>query len=260
GLSCTFRCLRHDGVAFYIKLQRDAPVARLATGNAVLADALEGTGLRIARVVAVNVDLRAVSYASATGQDLEQLLAPMSGAEAMRMVARVCTSLQSLWSAPNTPARLLDRQALLARSEISGRMICAAAPRLAGPCRTILNRLATTPARLPLRPIHGDFKLEHVLIGAGGITLIDTESLSLGPPDYDLAQFYGRLHMAAQAGTMPEASARTACQAVMQSAGNGFDWCLGVVAMRLAKFHAQRPGPLSAELAADILHRLRQIP
>ena len=112
------------------------------------------------------------------------------------------------------------------------------------------------PARLALRPIHGDLKLEHVILGPAGVTLIDTESLSLGPPDYDLAQLYGRLQMAAQLGAVQETTASTCCRELRELGSESFDWCLGIVALHLAKFHAQRPGPMSAERARDMLRRL----
>ncbi|MEZ5912477.1 MAG: phosphotransferase [Paracoccaceae bacterium] len=258
GLSCTFRCLRRDGAVFYVKLQRDEPVARLAAANALLADVLVGTGLAIARIHAVNAELKAVSYAAVSGTCLEVRLAAMAADTAARQVTETCAALRELWSAPITPARLYDRQGLLDSARRSARMIGAVCPAVKNDVDRIVARLDAAKVRLALRPIHADFKLEHAFIGDGRITLIDTESLSLGPPDYDLAQFYGRLRMAQQAGTLQEATVNAACQVVRRCGAESLDWCLGVVALRLAKFHAQRPVPFSAALAADILHRMGQ--
>lgn len=258
GLSCTFRCQRRDGASFYVKLQRDAAVTRLAASNALLADNLEGTRLHIARVHAVNHDLNAVSFTAVPGQNLQEALSQLAPDKAKRLLAVVCADLRNLWSAPITPARLYDRQALLENAERSAGLIEEVMPGLAVIARSVVSRLKATPVRLALRPIHGDMKLEHVIIGPAGITLIDTESLSLGPPDYDLAQFYGRLHVEAQLGRLADATVSEACRELRVRGADSFDWCRGIVALHLAKFHAQRPGPMSAGRARDILRRLGQ--
>ena len=110
----------------------------------------------------------------------------------------------------DSPARLaeMNRQmvAHLAASSVSVAPVIGIAPERAAECvdmtrltvpamtdavARVFARLEADPPRLAMRPIHADVKLEHLFIDAGQTTLIDTESVSLGPPDYDLAQLFG---------------------------------------------------------------------
>ena len=175
----------------------------------------------------------------------------------------------------DSPARLaeMNRQmvAHLAASSVSVAPVIGIAPERAAECvdmtrltvpamtdavARVFARLEADPPRLAMRPIHADVKLEHLFIDAGQTTLIDTESVSLGPPDYDLAQLFGRLWQAELEGQLPRGMVDRAASAVREAAGGTFDWCLDVVALRLAKFYAQRPTPDAAGKIAAILERL----
>jgi hypothetical protein len=70
-------------------------------------------------------------------------------------------------------------------------------PAAAGAIDRILERAAAVEARLPGEPpvlAHGDYKADHVWVGARGITLIDFNTCSLADPALDLGKFLADLH------------------------------------------------------------------
>ncbi len=253
GLSCTFRCARADGAAAYVKLIRDEPVQALAQVNAALADALRRTPVGVAPVTGTDAALAAIGYGAAPGIPLEAALAAAGDPAPM---GQAIDALARLWRARVTPVRTLGAAALLRRGRDCLDLARVTVPAALAPMKAILARLEARVPRLALRPIHGDMKLEHLFLDGRRSVLIDTESLALGPPDYDLAQLYGRLWQAEADGALPTATVAAAAAMVRAAAGPGFDWCLGAVALRLARFHAQRPGPAAAGRVAAILERL----
>lgn len=145
---------------------------------------------------------------------------------------------------------------LLARARESVDFVAITAPSCLSDVASILRDLEKRRPDAPLRPIHADMKLEHVVLDADQTTLIDTESVSLGLPDYDLAQLFGRIWQAEQEGRFPTPLAEAAAARVRDAAGTSFHWCLSIVAVRLAKFCAQRPGPDTDSAIRAILGRL----
>lgn len=92
-------------------------------------------------------------------------------------------------------ARGLDRlTAPLGRRALGER-----ARRLAG-CTA--ERLLVVPEAV--RPLHGDFSADQVIVGAGGVRIIDWDAAAVGPPALDLGTFVARLEAdALAAGKLP---------------------------------------------------------
>lgn len=253
GLSCTFRCELHDGTDAYVKLINDDDVARLLAANRAMGDQLAGTPMTIAPALGVDVSVGAIAYGRAPGNTLDAVLAR---ADTLAPLEQAIAALRRFWQVDLTPERRMDANMLLARARESVAFVAVTAPGSTPATQAVLDRLEASRPDAPLQPVHGDMKLEHLFIDGTRTTLIDTESVSLGLPDYDLAQLYGRLWQAEQEGLLPLALVQAATAGVRAHAGPAFDWCLDVVALRLAKFYAQRPAPGMTQAITAIVKRL----
>jgi len=253
GLSCTFRCTLDRHPAAYIKLIKDDDPVRLRNANLAMQDVLLGSDLSVAPVLGINADLGAIAYGSAAGVPLD---AALSDSGNLLPLEQAITALRHFWSAPLAPSRRKGRDMLLNRARDSANLIAVTAPSCHAEITTILTRLEALVPDAPLCPIHGDVKLEHVFLGDGSTTLIDTESVSLGFADYDLAQLYGRLWQSEREGQLPHHIAKAGSAYVRSQAGPAFEWSLGIVAIGLAKFYAQRPGRNTEKFIHAILQRV----
>lgn len=253
GLSCTLRCGLADGAVVYIKLVADDDPRRLLEQNRSLRQALNGTTVDIVPALSVDPSVGAITYAAARGEALDILLPRQRDLAALD---QTIAALRCLGQSAVSPARIMGPDALRLRAEESAAFVAVTAPGLSSTAESVLARLSVSPPDLRLCPVHGDMKLEHVFLDGARTCLIDTESLSLGLPDYDLAQLDGRLCQAELDGLLPSAFVREASARIRAVAGLAFDWCRDVVALRLAKFHAQRPAPGMQDRALAILQRL----
>ena len=64
-------------------------------------------------------------------------------------------------------------------------------------CNKVFQRLIACSSRIepvPLRPIHGSFKLSHIFAEEKGITFIDFDGANLGDPGYDLGRFMAHVY------------------------------------------------------------------
>lgn len=253
GLSCTFRCALDGQPPSFVKLVGDDDPVRLRDANRAMQDALEGSDLSVAPVLGLDADLGAVAYGSAPGAPLDVALSHSGSLVPLR---QAIAGMRHFWAAPLWPARKMTRDKLLARAQESIGFVAVTTPSCHADIAKIVERLEAVIPEAPLCPIHGDMKLEHVFLEKGRATLIDTESVSMGFADYDLAQLDGWLWQAELEGHLPGYLAKEASAYVRLQAGPAFDWCLGVVAARLAKFYAQRPGPNTAASIRAIIGRL----
>lgn len=254
GLSCTFLCHRSDGESVFVKLINDDTPTRVALANDRMSKELGQGPVSVARVIGTLPALSAIAYEAAKGTPLDHLLTTAPDLAPVRQSIR---ALRRFWSLGITPTRILGEAELAGRAADAVTLVAATVPDALNAVQKVFDRITQSPSpRLSLRPIHGDMKLEHLFLEGSHTTLIDTESVSLGPPDYDLAQLYGRLWQAVVEGQLkPEFTAQAAAE-VRSAAGPSFDWCLDVVGLRLAKFYAQRPGPESKAKIHTILDHL----
>lgn len=251
GLSCTFRARGADGRTCYIKVVGDDDVTALARANARVGRALAGRSLGIAPALAIAPEFRAISYAAAPGSPLDVLLQGPSPNQAMETAIAGVDRLHAL---PPVSRRRKGGSDLRAVADAARDMVNTIFPALTDLTAAVMRRLDPIP-QMELCQIHGDMKLEHVFLDAGRVTLIDTETMAIGPAAYDLAMLDGRLLMAVQDG-LPLATAKDIRARIARRADPAWDWCRAVVALRLAKFHAQHPGPGAEERAAALLRDL----
>ena len=254
GLSCTFRCPLQGHSAAFVKLVNDDDPLRLHAANGTMQRALEGSDVWIAKALGVERQIGAIAYETAPGIPLDRALAQSPDLSAL---TQAISALRDFWRAAIWPERQMGPDQLLVRARESVEFVAVTAPDCAGAVASIVAGLKTALPQSALQPIHGDMKLEHLFIDKERATLIDTESVSMGLPDYDLAQLYGRLWQAEVEELLPRALVTSASAKVRSVAGPDFDWCLGVVAVRLAKFYAQRPVPGMSHSIMAILERLR---
>lgn len=253
GLSCTFRCAVKGGSAIYVKLINDDSPARVAAVNNRMCELLKDSLVSIAPVMSTHPAHTAVVYAAASGLALDQTLRDTDNLDALH---QAIDALRCFWTMPLVPERQMTPQVLRHRAMESAAFVAVTAPSCVALVNRFVERLQAHDPQLNFSPIHGDMKLEHVFLNGDKTTLIDTESVSYGPPDYDLAQLYGRLWQAEMEGQLPHNLVASAAVDIRQMAGPGFNWCLDVVALRLAKFYAQRPAPNMASQINSMLERL----
>lgn len=254
GLSCTFRCPLADHSAAFVKLVNDDDPLRLCTANKAMQEALACSDVSVGKVLGVNHEIGAIAYETAPGLPLDETLARDLDLSAP---TQAMAALRSFWRAPIKPERQMGPDRLVLRARESADFVAVTAPDCAGDAADIVAQLEAALPKGDLRPIHGDMKLEHVFLDGERATLIDTESVSMGLPDYDLAQLYGRLWQAEFEGQLPRQIVEAGSAIVRAEAGPDFDWCLGVVAVRLAKYYAQRPAPGMSQTILAILERVR---
>lgn len=253
GLSATFRWVRADGRVFYVKQTPDDDVATHAGTVAELVAATDDRSLGFASVEGVIPDLGLIAYASAEGQPLERVLAASGPARAGTAMSQVARALETLSSLSVFPDRVLDRTTLLSRADRARRMIGTLDPEAGNAAAELVASLLAGMVPVRRRPIHGDMKLEHAFLSGPLTILIDTESLSLGDPDYDLASLEARATMAALAGHITCAETDAATAALRSSAGPHYQWFLTCARLQCAKFFAQRFDPETIPLMRRVL-------
>jgi hypothetical protein len=253
GLSATFRWTRADGRLFFVKQTRADDVTAQKLTMDLLAEATRDLPFGLVGVAGLCPELGLIAYTGADGQPLDRLLPGAGPHIARNTMARVITGMQALWSLSLVPGRLLDRAALLDRAETCARMIALLDPVAGAMAATLTTGLHQRPLRPRLRPIHADMKLEHVFLSGPHMTLIDTESLSLGDPDYDLAQLDARLTLAQLTGQITAAEASAAQSELRRHGGPFYDWFLTCTRMQCAKFFAQRFDPDTIPLMRQVL-------
>lgn len=249
GLSATFRWQRADGRVFFVKQTPGEDVVAQAAAVTALGDAARGLAVGFAPVMGVIPDLGLIAYARAEGQGLDQMLP-----DAPQAMGQVTQALRALWCLPVAPVRVLDRDALLTRADQARQMIALLDPETGQTAAGVVACLAARPVTVRRHPIHADMKLEHAFLSGPHTTLIDTESLSLGDPDYDLAKLEARVGMALLAGQITPATARTATARVRHDAGPDYPWFLTCARLQCAKFFAQRFDPATIPLMRQILN------
>lgn len=231
GLSATFRWMRQDGRIFFVKQTPDSDVRVLALVAGQLADALRGTQLGVV-----------------PGRPLDAILESAPDRDVRDAIAQITGALRTLWSQTLVPVRLLSRSDHLLRGAQASQIIALADEVAGQQAAGLLRRLENTQAPVRLRPIHADMKLEHAFLSGPMTTLIDTESLSLGDPEYDLAKLEMRLVMAQALGGIAPARAQVAVAEVRRDAGQHYDWFLTCARLQCASFFAQRLNPATIPL------------
>lgn len=253
GLSATFRWVSDAGLPHFVKVARKADTATHAARQGNLRAQAEGSALTLPAVTGFLPDRGIIAYAAATGESLENTLFQGTATEIGGAVSLLGEALEVLWSsdAPDLPAMTLDVYLQVARRTA---MQIADADQKAGAMATrILQRAERAAPALRHVPIHADLKPDHAFLEPTRVTLIDTESIKLGDPDFDRALLDARLDLGPLTGAF-SAAARDAARASLRAGvGPDYEWFLGLARLHAAKFLAQRDGSTAAHLLREML-------
>lgn len=246
GLSATFRWVRADGAAFFVKHAPETEVSTQAQSLRNLADAARGRGVSFSPVAGIVPQLGMIAYAAVPGVALAATLSD-------RDVTQVLGALRALWSLPVVPGKMLDRAALLDRASRAQRLVALFDEDAGRSAAELVARLEGWRVPVHMRPIHADMKLEHAILSGRQTALIDMDSLALGDPNYDLASLDARITLAHLVGQITEAAAEAAIQPIRQLAGPGYLWFLTCARLKCAAFLATRLEPESIPALRRIL-------
>jgi Ser/Thr protein kinase RdoA (MazF antagonist) len=188
------------GSTLFAKLYRDESGAHAQQVALAVAELLDGSGVCAgARPLAYldNGD-RALLFASVPGRPLSACL--RGGARGVGAHLRTGgATLRRLHDAPAELGALVEPRAVEAELRATDRA-CEAIQHLlpcSGPTvRDILARTRDLLTRVPTEPprfAHGDYKADHLLVGRGGVTLIDFDRCARADPSLDLAKFLADL-------------------------------------------------------------------
>jgi len=238
GLSCTFECRGHDSSPVFVKIFRDNDTKRALALNSHLRSSLSGSLVSVAPMIGHAQPISAVSYACAPGIPLDILLT-----DEARVAENISLTISALgdFSRLNiSDVRMLSTETLIRRARDTLGLVVKMAPDCYRTVKPLFEYIESNVPDFDARVIHGDIKLEHVFI-SNVATLIDIESISIGPADYDLAQLYGRVCLSEIEGKLTTVSTHRATEEIRRVAGPSFVWCSALTAMRMVRFYVQRP-------------------
>ena len=253
GLSATFRWVSDAGLPHFVKVARKMDSQAHAALQNHLRQQSEGSMLALPEVSGCLGDRGIIAYAAATGETLEDLLASGDGAVIADAVSRCNEALRVLWSCDTPDLPGLEVEDYL-RSARRAAAFVAEADRQAGTVSdAIIARCEATPPKLRQVPIHADLKPDHLFVEPSRVTMIDTESIKRGDPDFDLALLDARLDLGPTLGTFPEASVLSARRVLLEATGPNTAWFQGLARIHAAKFLAQNAGSAATESIRKVL-------
>lgn len=253
GLSATFRWATTKGAVHFVKIARKADVAGQAALISALSRQLQGKAARVSEVAGFVPQIGAIAYRAAAGQPFDVVLPALTGAALARSTQRMLGGLAALWECDLPGQDRMDRADYLRRADRSAKIIATADQDAGQRALAILQQAAAASPALRHRPIHGDMKLDHAFLDGEVVTLIDTESVKLGDPDYDLALLEARLVLHQVQGSLTSEQVATIRSVIRQAAGPQYEWFHHLARLHAAKFLAQREGPLRAEQLRQML-------
>lgn len=253
GLSATFRWLSDGGATHFVKVARRMDSQAHADLQNHLRLQSEGSILALPPVTGCLADKGMIAYAAAEGESLESILAQGDTKVITQAVSQCGEALRVLWScdAPMLPALEVDDYLRSARR--AAEWIADADAAAGAQARTLIQAREARAPSLRNVPIHADLKPDHVFAGPSRVTLIDTESLKKGDPDFDLALLDARLDLGPITGAFSEPAVAAARQVLRATAGPNAPWFQGLAKIHAAKFLAQHVGPGAAEDIRRIL-------
>lgn len=190
---------------------RDYPQARAA------AAAFHPEGpLDVAAPLGCADDERALLLPWRQGLPLADMLGDEAGGPAAVRLAGAALAALHAQPAGGLPGELRDEPAAeLAAAAGAVAAVCPElAPRVARLAAMLSAALREAPARL--RPLHGDFYADQVLVGAGRATLLDLDNARWGDPAADLGTFAAHLRRAVALGLLAEGRAAALAEALRE--------------------------------------------
>jgi len=242
GISATFSCRMRNGKLCFGKVIAGENVSLIAEQNAQLSTALSQTGVSVAQVRHSHPAGRIIVYEAAAGTALDDLLGIADSESSRLLTRRTVLALRRLSSVNGLNPRLLGRKALLARAQRACEIIRVTDTVAGELAEKLFQRMQSTTVVHRTQLIHGDMKPEHVFMTDDQVTFIDTESLSLGDPDYDLSKLEARMVAAHLMGNLNKEKLDVICDELRRFVTMHYHWYLDAAVLQTAKFFAQRPG------------------
>ena len=144
------------------------------------------------RPLAIDPEQRLVLVEALAGESLEAALPLVGGSPVLGELGQ---ALARFHAGPAACRKRIDVRSLQGHLRRSACAIRAAFPGLAPHLDTLTRRLWLERPR-PGRPtlLHGSFRLNHVLVHQGRLALIDLDGASVGPAEFDVANFLASLY------------------------------------------------------------------
>ncbi|NUO81646.1 aminoglycoside phosphotransferase family protein [candidate division KSB1 bacterium] len=127
------------------------------------------------------------------GKNLEQALSEVDLAQTFHAVGEM---LSAFHGAPRRVRKRVSRAGEIKETRRAMREIAEALPAFRTRLLNLLRELKTQAGRdeTPEVLLHGTFRLNHIFIHEGELALLDLDSMRLGHPAYDLANFLSALY------------------------------------------------------------------
>lgn len=242
GLSATFLWLSDKGARYFVKVARKMDSLAHAELQGHLRRQIEGSMLTLPAVTGCIGDRGLIAYAAAQGESLEHLMALGDAEVITDAVSRCHEALQVLWTCDAPELLGMEVEDYLGPARRAAALIAEADAEAGALAKEIIASRETTAPTLRKVPIHADLKPDHLFLEPSRVTLIDTESLKRGDPDFDLALLDARLDLGPLTGTFSDAAVVAARQVMRAAAGPNTEWFQGLARIQAAKFLAQNIG------------------
>lgn len=236
GLSATFRWLSTAGTSHFVKVARNADTARQAALQDRIRSQIEGSVLALPAVTGLLPAQGVIAYSAAQGVSLEDVLAASHDRDVSLSCDLLLEALQVLWTCdlPELPAN--DLHDYLRPARRSAHLIAQTDPVAGETAYALVSAAEKAPPVLQQVPIHADLKPDHVFLQPTCATLIDTESLKRGDPDFDLALLDARLDLGPLTGAFSVAARDGARKALARGFGPNFAFFRNIARIHTAKF------------------------
>lgn len=182
-------------IRFIAKQFSDASKAKRLYRHLEALGQQEADGVRVPRVLALDEDRALVLLEELPGTDLKQALPTIQVQPVMQAVGELLARLHGL---SLRVRKTISRQSELEEVQHAIHTISAAVPVLRQRLCACLDQLSalhwddTVPSVL----LHGSYRLNHIFIHHGALALVDLDSLRVGHPAYDVANFLTALSYA----------------------------------------------------------------
>lgn len=149
------------------------------------------------------------------GKNLEQVLGEI---ELAPMLRKVGAMLAAFHGAPKRVRKRVTYKSEMKEARLAVREIAAALPELRSRLLHLKQELDAFAPRHDTREVllHGTFRLNHVFVHEGEPALLDLDSMRMGPPAYDLANFLTALYYFEAQGRLSAAQREEIVRAFLQ--------------------------------------------
>lgn len=200
-----------------LKLYREDDYRTTRRNAGAFADSFKKSGpFRVADLLGSSGEYNAVAFEWQPGRPLGEALAnPDESPGALRIAG---AALAEFHSQPPDGLRRLDRED---EGEVLASLVeplVFNSPDMEGEIRilaeTLAERISCEPS--PMRPVHGDFYEDQVLIGDGAATILDLDEAASGDPAADLGLFIAHLEKDAMLGCSDRESVVPAANSLLE--------------------------------------------